>query len=69
MRWRSRLATISQLNERMCTGRGRRVVWRLHASCGDGIVCDGGLGRARTAVGSRDIEHLGSAHDEAKSGC
>ena len=45
---------------------GRRVVWRLPDSYGDGIVCESSPGRARTVALSRDIEYIGSAHDEAK---
>jgi hypothetical protein len=29
-------------------------------------VCEGSPGRARTVAGARDIEYIGSAHDEAK---
>ena len=42
------------------------MVWRLPDSCGDGIVCESSPGRARTVAGARDIEYIGSAHDEAK---
>jgi hypothetical protein len=38
----------------LCANWGSRVVWRLRANRGDGIVCDGRPGRTRTAAGSRE---------------